>query len=35
MAMSASLNWIAWNAEIGLPNALRSFAYWSAASKHA
>ena len=26
--MSASLAWIAWNFEIGLPNARRSFAYF-------
>ena len=30
--MSASLPWIAWNFEIGLPNARRSFAYASASS---
>ena len=28
--MSASLPWIAWNLEIGFPNARRSFAYASA-----
>ena len=33
--MSASLAWIAWNFEIGWPNALRSFAYASASSKRA
>ena len=30
--MSASLAWIAWNFEIGLPNARRSLAYVSASS---
>ena len=25
--MSASMNWIAWNSAIGLPNCWRSFAY--------
>ena len=33
--MSASLNWMAWCFESGLPNAWRSFAYEREASRHA
>src|SRR6476469_5347553 len=33
VAMSASLNWIAWCSEIGLPKVLRSWEYFSASSR--
>src|SRR3989441_379955 len=35
MAMSASMNWMPWNAAIGWPNCCRSFAYATAASSAA